>query len=108
MVLAHLEKREARTDLERQAVKWRLYRRLLARRLRRRDIISLFRFIEWLIELPEGLEKQIDSKIAALRKEKHMPYLARFERMALEKGERRGERRGERWGLETGRRLELI
>ena len=102
VVLAHIEKREARTALERQAVKWRLYRRLLARRLRRRGIIAVFRFMEYIIELPEDLEKQIDSKIAALRKEKHMPYLARFEREALEKGMQRGERKGEQKGLRKG------
>ena len=64
--------------------------------------------MEWLIELPEDLEKQIDSKVAALRKEKHMPYLARFERKALEKGMQRGERTGERAGERKGLRKGLL
>ncbi|MEK7747252.1 MAG: cytosolic protein, partial [Elusimicrobiota bacterium] len=104
VVLAHLEKREARTDRERQAVKFRLHRRLLERKLRRRDIIALFRFMDWLIELPEDLERELKSREVALRKEKRMPYLAWFERKALEKGMERGERRG----LQKGRRQELI
>ncbi len=100
VVLAHFEKRRARTDRERQAVKWRLYRRLLARNLRRRDIIALFRFMDWLIELPEDFERELKTRVVALRKEKQMPYLAWFERKALEKGMQRGGRKG--------RRLELL
>ncbi|MBI4607084.1 MAG: cytosolic protein [Planctomycetes bacterium] len=89
VVLAHLEKREAHTDRDRQVVKLRMLRRLLERKLKRRDIMALFRFMDWLLALPENLEKELDSRVEALRQEKRMPYLARFERKALERGQRK-------------------
>lgn len=56
------------------------------------DVRQLFRFIDWLLQLPEELEKQFDEEIEDYQKEKTMPYISSLERRAMERG--REEARG--------------
>jgi hypothetical protein len=42
------------------------------------------------VELPEPLERALREEIAAFRREKHMPFMNIFERVALEQGLLRG------------------
>jgi hypothetical protein len=46
----------------------------------------LFRFIDWVMELPEPLERVFREEHEAIRQEKHMPFMDLFDRMGMEKG----------------------
>jgi hypothetical protein len=49
------------------------------------DVRRLFRFIDWVMDLPEPLEQQFRDEITALQ-EKRMPFMDTFERVGMEKG----------------------
>ena len=57
VVMAHLKARDTRDDLlSRKEWKLRLTRRLYKQGYDRNDILELYRFIDWLIELPAPIE----------------------------------------------------
>ena len=71
---------------------------------------SFFNFVDYLIHLPEYLEKRLTEEIIKIEEENKMPYVASWERIAKKEGERIGEKRGEKRGeikgkLETAREL---
>ncbi len=65
-------------------LRWKLqmFRHLYERGFERRDVELLFRFIDWLMALPEKLEEQFDVELRQLEGETKMPYVTRFERRA--------------------------
>ena len=68
----------------------------------KKDIINLFRFIDWLITLPGNLEIKFNEAIIKLEGEEHMPYISSIERHALKKGEEKGIEKGVEKGIEKG------
>ena len=66
VVLAHLDSWKARTDAQRYAAKFGLFRTLFGRGFSKRDIIGLFRFVDWMIELPRELEDRLEQVILEL------------------------------------------
>jgi hypothetical protein len=52
----------------------------------RRDILNLYRFIDWLLELPEGLELAFQQEIEQFEQERQMTYISSIERNAEQKG----------------------
>ena len=58
VVMAHLKASETRADKSRR-FEWKLAitRRLYERRFSRDDVINLFRFIDWVLSVPEELEQ---------------------------------------------------
>ncbi|MDJ1177582.1 transposase [Roseofilum sp. BLCC_M91] len=73
--------------------KLRLVKSLYERGLSRKDIVELFRLIDWLMELPEPEERRLWTELETLEKEKVMPYITSVERFGIEKG--RAEERQE-------------
>jgi hypothetical protein len=65
----------------------------------RKDIIHLFRFIDWLLVLPADLEVETLRQIAELERATPMPYVTSIERLAEEKGRAEGREEGLREGL---------
>ncbi|MBI4602008.1 MAG: hypothetical protein HY721_08610 [Planctomycetes bacterium] len=90
VVLAHLRAQAAKTPDARRTAKVRLVRDLLARGWNRLAIISLLKFIDWIIRLPPELEQEARRDIAEIEKETTVPYVTSWERMAEEKGLRQG------------------
>ena len=87
VVMAHLKAQETRYDLsERKAWKLALTRRLYEKGYERQDILDLFRFIDWMLELPKDLESEFWQTIEQYETEKNMPYITSVERMGVEKG----------------------
>src|SRR5208337_1420267 len=112
VVLAHLktiQTREAPED--RRAWKLRLVRGLYERGLERDDVLELFRFIDWMMDLPEALTLQFKQEVHELEKEKQVPYITSIERLAkkegLEQGLEQGREQGMREGLLEGLALGL-
>jgi len=79
-----------------------LIRELYRQRMKRKNIISLLRFFEWLMALPMEVELRLEEEIRKIEGETRMPFLATFERVAMAKGEARGEARGEVRGEARG------
>jgi hypothetical protein len=66
---------------------------------------ELFRIIDWLMELPAGLESQFWQDMEQYEKE--MPYVTSVERMALQRGREEGLREGLLKGLALGLELKF-
>jgi len=89
VVMAHLKAKETRSDdQERKAWKFSLTRRLFERGYERQDILNLYRFIDWVLVLPEGLEREFQEDLQRFEQERQMQYVTSVERMAMQKGER--------------------
>lgn len=87
VVLAHLATQATRNDPRaRFNHKLKLTRRLYERGLPRQTIIDLYRFLDWLMRLPEDLELQYTDAIHQIEEQLKMPYQSYVEL--------RGEQRG--------------
>jgi hypothetical protein len=86
-VMAHLKTKETRNDAHaRKEWKFRLTRRLYEQGYERQDILNLFRFIDWILELPEGLKQEFRAELKQYEQERQMPYVTSIERMGREEG----------------------
>ncbi|WP_295588390.1 cytosolic protein [uncultured Lamprocystis sp.] len=95
VVLAHLAAQATRGDDQaRYARKLFLTRRLYERGLTRQQIIDLYRFIDWILRLPDDLELQYTNEVFRIEEGLQMPYVSFVERRGIELGEARGEVRG--------------
>jgi hypothetical protein len=61
-------------------------RLLYERGYERQDIINLFRFIDWILVLPEDLKRSFRDELEAYERERQMPYVTSIERMGIEQG----------------------
>jgi hypothetical protein len=87
VVLAHLKTLETRrAPAERQAWKVRLVKGLYERGLDAEDVRQLYRFIDWIMDLPEPLERLFWEEINTYQEEKRMPFITIAERVGMEKG----------------------
>jgi hypothetical protein len=97
LVLTHLQALATRQDAEtRRAWKVRLVKGLHERGLDAEDVRHWFRFIDWLLDLPPELEKQVWGELARYEEEKRMPYVTSVERIGFERGRDEGLKEGER------------
>ena len=71
-----------------------LIRSLYRRGYQRQEILELFRFIDWVLALPDGLEDRLWAEIEDFDEEKQMHYLASFERKAQQIGMEKGMEKG--------------
>ena len=96
IVMAHLKSLETRqNDHERLAAKIWLTKRLYQRGYERQDIINLFRFIDWVIQLPEGLDEIFWREVQAMEEAEQMPYITSVERIGIRKGLEQGIQQGQ-------------
>ena len=87
MVLAHLKAQETHGNpTDRHAWKLRLFKGLYERGLDPDDVRRLLRFIDWIMNLPAGLERLFWQEITTYQQEKRMPFITIFERVGIEKG----------------------
>jgi hypothetical protein len=95
VVMAHLKTKETRKDPEaRKEWKFRLTRRLYEQGFARQDIMNLYRFVDWLLVLPEGLKQAFRSELAQYEQERNMPYVTSNEQMAKAEGRAEGQAEG--------------
>ncbi|MEM9214707.1 MAG: DUF4351 domain-containing protein [Cyanobacteria bacterium P01_F01_bin.150] len=105
VVMAHLKARETREDLlSRKDWKLRLTRRLYERGYDRQDILELYLFIDWLIELPQPFEEEFQQELAKFEGEKEMQYISTIERQGIAKGIQQGLQQG----IEQGERAIVL
>ncbi len=60
----------------------RLVRLLYQRGYRREDILELFRVLDWMLQLPDGLEQEFKRELIAFEEQANMPYITSIERLS--------------------------
>ena len=99
-VMAHLKTRGTRSDeLERKRWKIYLIKHLYKCGYRKKDVINLFKFIDWIMSLPEDLDDLFWQEVRQYEEEKNMPYVTSVERIGIKKGIQQGIQQGRRDGL---------
>jgi hypothetical protein len=87
VVLAHLKAMETQhAPAERHAWKIHLVRALYERGRSAEDVRQLFRFIDWIMALPEALDGLFWQEVEEYQEEKHMPFISTPERVGMKKG----------------------
>jgi len=107
VVEAHLLALETRKDWElRLRSKFQLVKRLYEEGYGRQEIVDLFRFIDWVMDLPEVHERLFWEELSQYEEAKKMPYVTSVERIGIEKGIQQGIQQGiqegERQGMKKG------
>jgi hypothetical protein len=104
VILAHLAAQDTKRDMPGRArAKLGLARRLYERGYSRERVLSLLRFIDWLLTLPQEQEIAVRQEIRNWEEEQQMPYITSFERLSRAEGVEEGLERGLEEGLERGR-----
>ena len=103
VVMAQIKAKRVKDGASRKDAKVALIRLLYERGYRRKQIIQLFNIIDWMLQLPQGLEREFLQVVYAIEEEKHMPYINTAERLGIEKGLEQGRQEGLEKGLEQGR-----
>ncbi|HEX4950342.1 MAG TPA: DUF4351 domain-containing protein [Blastocatellia bacterium] len=84
-VMAHLRVRQARGDNEKKYVwKRELIFRLYEKGYSKLEIFAFFRFVDWVIELPKELSRNLSTEIYEYQEKKRMPYISSWERLVME------------------------
>ena len=107
VVVTHLKEGQTRNRIDdRRFWKLTLIRSLYEKGYTKDDILSLYRFIDWLVRLPKDIEEKLLDDISQIEEVKKMPYITNAERIGLERGMREGIEigieKGMREGIEKG------
>jgi hypothetical protein len=95
VVMAHLKAQETkRNPSRRKAWKLSLIRRLYETGYDRQDILYLFKFIDWVMILPEGLKQAFWQELKAYEEERKVPYITSVEEIGFERGIQQGRQEG--------------
>ena len=104
IVMAHLKTIATRNDpASRLSWKLHLVKMLYGRGFSKKDILELFRFIDWVMILPEELEARFSDTIVEYEEEIKMPYVTSVERIGRERGRMEGRMEERNEGLQRSR-----
>ncbi|MBW4553948.1 MAG: DUF4351 domain-containing protein [Aphanocapsa sp. GSE-SYN-MK-11-07L] len=93
VVLAHLQAQATRKDSQqRKQAKLALMRHLYERGYNRQQVLDLFRFIDWVLTLPEALKQEFWQDLRTFEEECRMPYITSIEQIGFERGIEQGEK----------------
>jgi hypothetical protein len=91
VVMAHLKAKETTNQPEaRKDWKYHLMTMLYDQGYAEQDIINLYQFLDWLMNLPEDLERQFQVELDQFEESRSMKYVTSIERMSLERGRQEG------------------
>jgi len=109
VVMAHLKTKETHNNfLERKDWKLRLTIMLYEQGYEPQDILELYNFLDWLMQLPKTLEQQFQVELEQFEETRQMKYVTAIERMAEERGQEQGQAQGQAQGqLQAGRSIVL-
>jgi len=103
VVMAHLKTQETSNSYEdRKRWKSNLAKLLYERGYRRDYIIQLLKFIDWIMYLPEEINKGFWQEIREYEEGNFMPYVLSIERIAQKEGFEKGMQEGLQQGLQQG------
>lgn len=97
VVMTHLKAQETKQDKQsRKEWKLKLIRRLYEKGYNREDIVSLFRFIDWMMVLPKGLDRSFWTELKTYEETRKVPYITSVERIGFERGLEEGRHEGKK------------
>jgi len=101
MIMAHLTTLTTQGKPQiRQQGKWNLVRRLLEKGYDQEDIRKLFRLLDWIMTLPQELQRNFEAQLRRYQEDRRMPLLSHMELRAMQKGIEQGRQEG---ALQTAR-----
>jgi hypothetical protein len=93
VVMAHLKAKETTNQpVARKDWKYHLTTMLYDKGYGEQDIMELYQFLDWLMNLPEDLERQFQVELAQFEEARSMKYVTTIERMGIERGREEGRR----------------
>ena len=95
VVMAQLKAKLLDDGHELKRWKAHLTRLMYQRGYAKQQIIELFRLIDWMMRLPDALEREFLDEHYAFEEAQHMPYVTSAERFGIEKGRQEGRQEGE-------------
>lgn len=99
VVMAHLKVIETKRNIEqRKAWKLRLTRGLYEKGYQRQAVLDLYRFIDWVLVLPQVMEREFWQELQAFEEERKVTYVTNAERFGFERGMQEGEQKGRQEG----------
>ncbi len=109
VIAAHLAAQRTTKDMGyRKQMKWELTRRLYERGFSRKEVLELFRLIDWLLRLPVELELGFRAEVVKYEAETVMPYITSIERIGREEGRQEGRQEGWQEGRQEGRQEDIV
>lgn len=100
VVMAHLLTQKTAGDHDRRKnEKLTLIKELYRKGFSKQDIINLFRFIDWIMDLPETQEKLFWQEFTDMEEEKTMRYMTTGERIGFKRGVEQGVQQGIQQGF---------
>jgi Domain of unknown function (DUF4351) len=95
VVMAHLKTQETKRNAgDRKAWKFTLVKQLYERGYNRSDVLNLFKFVDWLMILPEGLKRAFWEELKTYEEECKMPYMTSVEQIGYDRGKQEGKEEG--------------
>lgn len=87
VIMAHVRALQTHGDMRpRLEHKWELLRRLYEQGLRRNEILTLYRLLDWLLRLPKPEALIFKERVISYEKERTMEFITDMEQRGLEKG----------------------
>ena len=95
VIMAHLKTKQTKGNHAERA-KWKLtfLRMAVTRKMPRKDVEAVFKFIDWVMVLPEALDKQVDLELEKSVEVNEMAYVSRWERRGKIEGKIEGKKEG--------------
>jgi len=95
IIMAHLKTAATRNKSD-ERFRWKLNitKMLYQRGYSKQAILNLFRFIDWLMVLPEEMERNFSERLTEYQEERKMRYVTNIERFGIEKGIEKGLEKG--------------
>ena len=105
IVMTHLKEMETKKDLDARLF-WKitLVKKLYEKGYSKEEVFLLYKFIDWLVKLPEELTKRFYEEIKKYEEDKKMAYITTAERMGIKKGIEIGIQQGIQQGVLQGLR----
>ena len=71
-------------SIDRKSWKLRLVKRLYELGYSRSEVLNLFRFVDWVMILPEGLKRTFWDELKTYEEERKMPYITSVEEIGYD------------------------
>ena len=109
VVMSHLKTKETKDSaIDRKAWKVKLVKRLYELGYDRSEVLNLFRFVDWVMILPEGLKRTFWDELKTYEEDRKMPYITSVEEIRYDRGLNDGKVTGKAEGIEEGGRSLIL
>lgn len=95
MVCAYLKTLEVKGNVQ-ELYSWKKHflLELYWRGMSREVLLAIYKFIDWIMELPKELESELTEEFITIEEKEHMPYVTSAERLGIKKGRAEGITQG--------------